>query len=112
MLTHKFPEKRIIPSSTQDLQAINMRRLQETNLEIIAHLKEVEEKAQVLDRENSAARKIIWAAAHSNGGRLEISDDSMRAAADHNNEIASYYDPENQVTVFKANNKDKKVRGD
>jgi hypothetical protein len=29
----------------------------------------------------------------------------MRAAADHANEIASHYDPENMITVFEAKTK-------
>lgn len=108
MSARQFVER--LQAEVQALQAINQ-RLQDANKEALGHLQQCDQMARNLVSENTAARRIIWAAAHNNGGRLEIADDSMRMAADDSNEIASHYDPENAVTVFEAKAKIKTEEG-
>lgn len=57
---------------------------------------------QTLDAESGAARKIIWAIAHSQNGSIEIPDESMQMAGNGLNQITSKYDPERKVTVISA----------
>jgi hypothetical protein len=57
---------------------------------------------ETLEQENAAARRIIWAAAHSQGGSITIPDDTMRLASDESNQIVSSYDPEQMATIIKA----------
>jgi hypothetical protein len=90
-----------LQAEMKTLQAENQ-RLKNASEEAISHLKQCDQMARNLVSENQAARRIIWAAAHNNGGRLEILDSSMQMAADDSNEIASYYNPEKAATVFQA----------
>lgn len=84
-----------------NLQQLN-KRLEAKLAEAIGHLQSCDNAVRMLTQENSAGRRIIWAAAHSLGGRLEIPDSSMRMAADDSNQITSTRDPENLTTVIEA----------
>lgn len=57
---------------------------------------------RALNGEAAAARRIIWAIAHSQGGFIEIPDNHMAAASDTSNQITSKYDPERKVTIIGA----------
>lgn len=58
--------------------------------------------SEKLESETGAARKLIWAAAHSNGGKLQIPDASMVLAGDNTAVLKTYYQPKDMLTVICA----------
>lgn len=64
--------------------------------------KDLEIMNRALSREISSARRIIWAMAHSQGGRIEVPNESMNMASDSDAEISAAYDKINECTVIQA----------
>lgn len=88
----------------EDNQKLNAeaRRLESAVKQLTSKVRDLENVVESLTLERNAALKILWAAAHSLGGRLEIPDKSLIAAEDPENQLASHYDPHNSTTVLRS----------
>jgi len=62
---------------------------------------ELEGNLELSNREVHSSTRLLWAAAHSAGGTLKISNLSM-IAIDDNCELHTSYDPSNLSTIIKA----------
>lgn len=71
--------------------------------EIIAKMEKALNDSQM---EVASASRLLWAAAHANGG-LQINDESMALTGDPDCELHSHYDSANYRTVIRAGMKEK-----
>lgn len=85
----------------RDLQTANAALMQEAK-EARAHLATCDQACQAAAHENVAAKRLIWAILHKNGGRCDIPDSTMVLAGDPKNQLKSWYDPEKGMTVMQA----------
>lgn len=97
----------------EDIAALRSenKELREKLKSAVDHLRDCDAACHALTSETDAGRKIIWAAAHSMGGKIEIPDDIMRIAANDLNQIVSAYDPENYITIIEAKTEQVRDKG-
>jgi hypothetical protein len=96
-----------------------IKRLQEESASLQKQLKQITSEFKKLvsfcdnlEAETSAARKLIWAAAHANKGRIEIPDASMVFASGDGAIIKTFYEEAERLTIICAETEIKEKKKD
>lgn len=71
------------------------------NKKVLTPIEQLKEKNILLEREVQAAKSLLWAAIKTQGGRVDIPDETMRSIDDLC-QIASRYDSKCMVTIIES----------